>query len=127
MSTAWECGRLGEEIAARYLQRRGYDIVARNYMPKIPIKRGEVDIIAERSGVLYCVEVKTTCLRHSSENVDPPQLRITRAKLHAMERVMAYYVRAYQRTGAIRYCAISVCINVHTRKAQVQFLQDIFL
>lgn len=47
-------GTFGEEQAARYLRRRGYRIVERNFR----CRQGEIDIIAERRGYLVFVEVK---------------------------------------------------------------------
>lgn len=49
-------GAAGEELACRYLERNGYEIVERNKSyPKIC----EIDIIAKRKNKLYFVEVKT--------------------------------------------------------------------
>jgi putative endonuclease len=48
-------GTEGEEIAVRYLKRRGYRILERNYR----IRLGEIDIIAEQGTDLVFVEVKT--------------------------------------------------------------------
>ena len=47
-------GDFGEEQAARYLRRRGYRIVERNFR----CRQGEIDIIAEKGGFLVFVEVK---------------------------------------------------------------------
>ena len=47
-------GFFGEEQAARYLQRRGYRIVERNFRCRF----GEIDIIARRGRYLVFVEVK---------------------------------------------------------------------
>ena len=47
-------GQFGEEQAARYLRRRFYSIVERNYRCRF----GEIDLIAKRGGVLAFVEVK---------------------------------------------------------------------
>lgn len=49
-----ELGAWGEEQAAKYLRRRGYSIVERNYACRF----GEIDIIARRQGVIAFVEVK---------------------------------------------------------------------
>ena len=47
-------GREGENIAAAYLKKEKYCILARNWH----IRYGEIDIIAEKYGVIYFVEVK---------------------------------------------------------------------
>lgn len=48
-------GRLGEDLAAAFLQRRGARIVFRN----VAIGRGEVDIVAQIGTTRTAVEVKT--------------------------------------------------------------------
>jgi putative endonuclease len=48
-------GKLGEELAARFLERRGFTILARNH--RTPL--GELDIIARDRRHLLFVEVKT--------------------------------------------------------------------
>ncbi len=47
-------GQFGEEQAARYLRRRFYTILERNYRCRL----GEIDLIARRGGILAFVEVK---------------------------------------------------------------------
>ena len=49
-----ELGRLGEELAVRELERRGYAILARRYRTRC----GEIDIVADDRGTLVFVEVK---------------------------------------------------------------------
>ena len=48
-------GDLGEDIAIVFLEKRGFQIVERNYRTKL----GEIDIVAERDGFYYVFEVKT--------------------------------------------------------------------
>ena len=50
-----ELGRIGESLAAVYLEQRGWRIVERN----LRFREGEIDIVAARAGVLAFVEVKT--------------------------------------------------------------------
>jgi len=54
-------GKVGEDRAASYLQRRGYLIIGRN----IRLGRGELDIIAQCDEVLVFVEVKAHKTRQS--------------------------------------------------------------
>ena len=48
-------GAAGEKCAENYLKQCGYQIIACNFR----CRRGEIDIIAERRGVLCFIEVKT--------------------------------------------------------------------
>ncbi|QLC21106.1 YraN family protein [Parasphingopyxis sp. CP4] len=48
-------GRLGEIRAAWYLRVRGYRILDR----RVRTPRGEIDLVAKRSGLIVFVEVKT--------------------------------------------------------------------
>lgn len=50
-----ERGRAGEQVAADYLERRGYTILARNW--RAP--DGEIDLVATDGADLVVVEVKT--------------------------------------------------------------------
>lgn len=55
MYTPHQLGRRGEEEAARFLSKKGYKILTRNWRNKW----AEIDIVAEKAGVLVFVEVKT--------------------------------------------------------------------
>lgn len=55
MSCDHTLGKLGEQLAAEHLQAHGYNILHRNWKAG----RKEVDIIAERGGVVVFAEVKT--------------------------------------------------------------------
>jgi len=50
-----ERGTIGERIAAEHLERRGYEIVARNYRTR----HGELDLVAADDRALVFCEVKT--------------------------------------------------------------------
>ncbi len=50
-----EVGTMGEIAAARYLRRKGYQILTTNYHSRF----GEIDIIADDRGTVVFVEVKT--------------------------------------------------------------------
>lgn len=48
-------GRVGENLAAKYLESQGYKIIVQNFR----IRSAEIDIIAEIDGTIIFVEVKT--------------------------------------------------------------------
>lgn len=54
-------GKLGEDCAAKFLEDKGYKIVARNFR----IRSAEIDIIAQIDNVIIFVEVKARSnIRH---------------------------------------------------------------
>ena len=55
MSSRKATGDFGEDLAARWLEKRGWRILARQFR----IRGGELDLIAERKEELAFVEVKT--------------------------------------------------------------------
>jgi len=48
-------GNLGEDLACRFLMKRGFDVIERNYLKKC----GEIDIIAKNKGKIHFIEVKS--------------------------------------------------------------------
>jgi putative endonuclease len=54
-SEAQKTGEIGENIAVKFLVKHGFSILGRNYTKKW----GEIDIIAEKTGKLYFIEVKS--------------------------------------------------------------------
>ena len=64
-------GKIGEDACARYLKRRGYSIVERNWRFG---RAGELDIIAVKKDIIHFVEVKSRRATNSTfsgiESVD---------------------------------------------------------
>ncbi len=53
-------GLLGENIAVKYLEQKGYRVLDRNYINRYSSgpQKGEIDIVAKKEDVLVFVEVK---------------------------------------------------------------------
>jgi putative endonuclease len=77
-------GRQGEELAARELARRGYEIVARNW--RCPV--GEVDVVARRGEVWAFFEVRT----RRGRAFGTPEESLTPAKQQRMIDVASIYL-----------------------------------
>ena len=48
-------GKLGEKLAAQYLESKGYEILERNFY----CRQGEIDIIAKEKTKIIFIEVKS--------------------------------------------------------------------
>lgn len=77
-------GKIGEDIAAQYLQKKGYKILERNH--KKPW--GEIDIVAKKSKDIIFVEVKTL----SSKSGFSPEEKITSQKKKILIRTAKLYI-----------------------------------
>lgn len=66
-----ETGRLGEELTAYYLERSGYTVLKRNFR----VKGGEIDVIAQKDGIIAFVEVKTRDISALAEGADAVRSR----------------------------------------------------
>lgn len=82
-----ELGARGEVAAERFLRRRGYEIIERNWT----CFAGEADIIATNGEVLVFVEVKT----RSGIRKGFPSEAVDRAKRERYERIALAYVQAH--------------------------------
>ncbi len=75
-------GQWGEQTAAVYLVERGYEIVAMNVHCD---PYGEIDIIAEKDGIIIFVEVKTCSKKQlgiPAQNIDQNKLKKLEAAIH---------------------------------------------
>lgn len=82
-----ELGRRGESAAARYLKRRGLEILDRNWT----CYAGEADIIALDGDVLCFIEVKT----RSQERTGFPSEAVDARKRDRYERIAACYIKVH--------------------------------
>ena len=80
-------GMAGENAAADYLEREGFKILERNWR----LKAGEIDIIAERDGVVHFVEVKY----RKNQNQGGGIAAITPTKLKHMERAARLWMQRF--------------------------------
>lgn len=77
-------GKEGEEIAAKYLAKNGFEILVRNYQ----YGHGEIDIVAKDGGILVFVEVKT---RRNLE-FGEPEYAITKRKIQQIKKMAELYL-----------------------------------
>ena len=107
-----ELGRRGEDAAARFLDRRGYDIIERNWT----CVAGEADIIARDGESVVFVEVKT---RSNCEKGLPSEA-VDAAKRERYERIAALYLQKLDVVDVpIRFDIVSI-VAVGSDRAMIR-------
>jgi putative endonuclease len=79
-----QVGRWGENLAASYLEAKGWQVIARN----VRTPYGELDLVTRQGDVTVFVEVKT----RSSLSFGLPEAAVTDAKReHLLNAIQAYW------------------------------------
>ena len=111
-------GRLGEDLAHRYLRSQGCTIVARNYRPRGGA--GEIDLVARQAGRLLFVEVKT----RASADFGAPEAAVDLEKRKTLRHAARDYARRanfeWLRT---RFDIVSIVL---TTPPQIDWIRDAF-
>ncbi|MDR3355369.1 MAG: YraN family protein [Synergistaceae bacterium] len=98
-----EFGAAGEDIAVKYLERKGWSIIARN----VKVGRGELDIVAEDCGELVIVEVRTRRIGYLS----PAETTVGPVKVKRIIKAARTYVDQIAFSGAWRIDVVAVTEN----------------
>lgn len=113
-------GFIGEELAAKYLTGKGYEILQNNFT----IRGGEIDLIAQNGGILVFVEVKTrscSSFGYADESLDVSK----RGRLH---RAIKRYLANEKDEPDYRVDLVEVELDSKTRDLkQINHLEDIEL
>lgn len=100
MSEHYELGKRGEEEAAKFLAKKGFYIMHRNWR----CGKLELDIVARDGGEIVFVEVKT----RRNTNFGHPDDAIDDRKIRRIVSAAGAYVRYYSIDLPIRYDVVSV-------------------
>ena len=111
-------GRVGEDLAHRYLRRHGCTVVARNY--RTPSGSGEIDLVVWHGGTLAFVEVKT----RSRTDYGDPESAVDQEKQVRLQRAGRDYAR---RAGVDWYRTRFDIVSVFLGKpVKMEWIRDAF-
>ena len=113
-----ELGKWGEDLAADYLQRKGYTIIERDWKSG----KRDLDIIAQDGNVIVFVEVKTRRNRLYGE----PEESVDYHKLQNLQQAISHYVKFKHIRQEIRFDIISIVGTAGT-DPDIQHIQDVTL
>ena len=109
-------GKEGEDRAAKFLVKRGYRILERNYRTR----SGEIDLIALHDGIVVFVEVKT----RTSAAYGAPELAVNPRKQRRMVKAALGYIN-YKNLHQVPCRFDVVAITAETEK-EAELIQNAF-
>ena len=113
-------GNIGESLACRFLEGRGFKIVERNYRKKW----GELDIVAEKGGGLHFVEVKAI----SNPNFRPEDAVRAWKKERMKSAIRTYFLdRKIADDKDFEIDVIAIFLDFSRKKARIRMLENVNL
>jgi putative endonuclease len=110
-------GKWGEEMAAKFLEDKGFHVINRNY--RTPF--GELDLIVQIDDETRFVEVKT----RTGLNFGQPEEAITRTKrAHLLRAVQAYWLDRIEAEGSWQIDVIAVLGRPEDKDIQIEHFEN---
>ena len=93
-------GQLAEDLAAEFLSKKNYKILARNFR----YQKAEIDIVAEFEGVIVVTEVKA----RSYNTLIEPQEAVTKKKIKSIVMCTDFFMQDRTIDKEVRFDIITV-------------------
>ena len=114
-----ELGKWGEDLAAAYLQDKGYAIIERDWKSG----RRDIDIIAkDEAGTIVFVEVKTRRSRVFGE----PEDAIDYRKMQSLQQAINHYIKLHHINSQVRFDIISI-VGTPGSEPEINHIKDVTL
>jgi putative endonuclease len=111
-----ETGKQGEAEAVRYLQEKGYEVMARNYRHQ----HAEIDLVAKKGKLLVFVEVKT----RTNLSYGNPEEFVSYTKSRLVMKAAEHYIFAHDWFHDIRFDIIAVAMSGN--ELRITHIEDAF-
>lgn len=109
-------GKIGEDIAATFLEKQGYTIRHRNWR----WNRKELDIVAQKDGILVFVEVKS----RRNDVFGLPEDAVNERKIRHIVASADAYIKKFSMDCPVRFDIISIIGD--EKEYDVQHIEDAF-
>lgn len=113
-------GKLGEDIASRFLVKRGYSILERNYLKRT----GEIDVVCRKNNKIYFVEIKSVSRENISHDSYRPEDNIHEAKIQRLNRTIQIYLAEKEIEDDWEIVILTVIVDSKSHTAKVKLLTD---
>ena len=115
-------GNIGEEAATKFLKKRKYKIIERNY----EAGDAEIDIIAEDKLHTVFVEVKTRTLGKENPNEPRPASSVTPDKQKKIISAAKYFLVTRASGKRVRFDVIEVFVDQEKKVQKISHLESAF-
>ncbi|MBI3140197.1 MAG: YraN family protein [Sphingobacteriales bacterium] len=112
-----ELGKEGEDLAAGWLEERGYSILHRNWR----FSYHELDIVARKGKFLHFIEVKT----RRGKGLGHPEDSVTKKKFNHLQKAANEYLFRHPGHPWIQYDILSIRIQ-SWGETEFFLLEDVF-
>lgn len=113
-------GKLGEDLAVKYLLSNKYEILHRNYRTKV----GEIDIIAQKGNKISFVEVKTRVGLKKGY----PYEAVDRRKIGNLYSASSWFLlQNNYKDYKLSLDVVSVLLKIDETVDQIQFFENVQL
>ncbi len=110
-----QTGMTGEALAAVHLRAEGFRVIEQNWR----FGRLEVDIIAEKQGVLHFIEVKT----RRSKRFGRPEEQVDARKIDHLAEAASEYLYRHPLWQRIQFDVLAITLGV--QGAEFFFIEDV--
>lgn len=120
-----QLGNFGEEIASRYLEKKGYKILERNYVKNWDSKKkGEIDIVAKKDSVIIFVEVKTIASALSGGYF--PEDKVDFQKQRKLKQLAESWLikNKLPLDSKWQIDVVSIRVDLNSKKAKIRHLEN---
>lgn len=115
-------GDLGEDIAVKYLENKGFSVMERNYWRPW----GEIDIVCNNGDTVHFVEVKSVSREPNNRGIRPEE-NMHPAKLKRLHRAVQTYLMEKKVDGNALWQIDLLCVYLEPekKKAHVEVLENV--
>ncbi len=122
-------GEIGERIAERHLERKGFQLLDRNFRTRV----GEIDLIMEHEKVIHFVEVKTVSRetfymkqgRSVPHGTYRPEEKVHASKLRKILKSAEIWLLKNKYKGDWEVDVASVKVDPESRKGTIKLIWNV--
>lgn len=122
-------GDVGEDIAVRYLEKKGYRILERNFVHRFrgSPQTAEIDIIAQKGKKISFVEVKTVFREEAKGAHWSPEEKVNFQKQRKIEKAAEIWLmkNKVDLETQVQIDVISIVVDEDRKEARVRYLPNI--